>query len=226
MKLKTKILDPEKIELGGYQSENGNWYVDEENPLITIAEYERKTELSNKKTDTSYMKLPHVNVDLEGAKSVSAHIKADYTEKYESFFKKPDDRIVKVDYSYEIAQDTIAILISEEVTTPKESGTITYVYYYDILVDSEESISTYAGICGSSLYEIMEGLIETDWAKDYLTVTGFEPNDSCITALTFNPEDETFDVYCINTDGISQTVVTVTPVEQEIDFSQFQPSEQ
>lgn len=220
--LKKNILDPADLELGGYKAESGYWYLDEEDPLIVIAEYEREVELSNGERDTAYMKIPYVNVDTTGAAGISQHIKADYTTKYDSYFEKPDDRIVKVDYSYTIVQDTLAILMKEAVQTPEENSAITYAFYYDILVDTEISLNDFAGVCNSTLTEILDGLVETEWGKDYLTETGIEPNDSCITALTFNAEDGTFDVYCINPDGITQTVVNVTPVEQEIDFSQFE----
>lgn len=218
-KLKKNIIDPADLKLGGYTAENGYVYLDESDPLVLIAEYERGVELSNGERDVAYMKLPYINVDLEGAKAVSEHLNADYTTKYGDYFKKPDDRIVQVDYTSSIVQDSLAIFVHETVTTPTEKGTITYAFYYDILVDCELPLSSYAGVCGSTLSEIMEGLESTDWAADYLTQTGIEPNDSCITALDFNADDQTFDVYCINPDGTTQTVVNVTPVDQELDFS-------
>jgi len=225
--LKKSVTDPDTLDFGGYKLEGTEyWYLDEKEPLVNIAEYEREVKLSNGKSGVASMRLPYLNVDIEGARSFSDNITKMYNEKYLSYFKKPDDRIVKVDYSYEIAQDTLILLMSETIETPKEKGTITYAYYYDIFTDESMDLVSFAGLCGTSLPELLDGLYNTQWSEEYLEETGFEPTENCLTGLTFNADEETFDLYCIDTNGTTQTVVTVTPVEREIDFSQLQLYEQ
>lgn len=218
------ITVPSDLELGGILNEEINLvYVDESDPIFCLGEQSFEMTLSDGTVGTSSIRLPYIDADLPGAISVSNHIYGDYTEKYSEYFETPDDRIVNVDYSWEIAQDTLCILMHERIQTPEYTGSMTYVFYYDILVDQEMSMAEFIGISGSSFTEILDGIYNTDWSAAYTETTGSEPTDAVITAVTFNKAvDEeavdTFDVYCINADGVTQTLLEVTPVEAESPF--------
>lgn len=219
------ITVSDTLELGGVvNEENGILYVDETDPIFCLGEQSFEMTLSDGTVGTSSIRLPYIDADLPGAISVSNHIYSDYTEKYSEYFDTPDDRIVNVDYSWEIAQDTLCILMHEKVQAPDYTGEMTYVFYYDILVDQEMSMAEFIGISGSSFTELLDGIYLTDWSASYTEATGNEPTDAVITAVTFNRADtdegvDTFDVYCINADGVTQTLLTVTPVEAEDPFA-------
>ncbi len=209
-----------KAELGGIVRENGLLYLDLDNPLIDAEVIEKKVTLSNGKSDTSYMKVPLLNVDLKGANAVSACMAEDLDSAYGDYFNKPDDRIVKIDYTYHEINDVLAVLITVTEITPETESTLTYVYYYDILVDTEMDIVSYSNTCGAQFSSVYKAVMNTEWAADYEKETGSLPGDDAVSALIYKG-DNVFDVYCINTDGLSETIITVEPEKTEIDFSQF-----
>lgn len=217
--VKLDIELPADEDLGGIKWDNGYMYIDESNPLLSIGNLEKEVTLSNGTTGISTLSLPYLDVYLEGAKEVSMAIYNNYSEKYGEYFKNPDDRIVNISYSYEIARDTLEILISEKVETPEGVSEMTYGYYYDILVDEALSMPYFVSVCSSAYDLILDALSETEWGKEYTKDDENILTENSFTALTFNEEAQSFTLYCTNLDGTTQTVVEVIPEELELDLS-------
>ena len=193
-----------KQELGGYLSENGYWYLDFEDPTVEAEKLEVEVTLSDGTKDTSYLRRPILNVDTEGANAVTKSIKTYLEDKYKSYFKKPDDRIVKVDYETSDINDMLAVVITEEVITPKETSKLSTCFYYDALSDVELNLMEYSNINGAQLSTVYEAILETDWAKEYEKVTEHMPYEDVLTALVCTGSLK-FDAYCTNPDTITET---------------------
>ncbi|MBE6574425.1 MAG: hypothetical protein E7652_08560 [Ruminococcaceae bacterium] len=201
--------------------------LDETDPLICIANIERDVTLSDGTEGTSYIRIPYINLGIEGALTMSENIYNYYSERFSAYFNEPDDRIIKIDFRYEIRQDVLCIFITESIQTPAALSEMTYGYYYDILVDVEIDMETFIGYCGFTAVGIQEGLRETEWAARYYEETGNYPDHSIFTAVAFNISknqdiSNTFDVYCTNTDNLTQSMIMVTPVKQELDLSMLE----
>ncbi len=209
----------DEIKLGGITNpENGLLYLDFDDPVIEADKKEVDVTLSDGTKGTSYMKIPMLNVDLEGAKEVSETVEKDLIEKYGDYFEDPDDRIIKIDYTTEDIYDMLVLLISEEITTPKGTGKITYSYYYDSLADTPLSIVDFSNYNGAQFATVYKAVLESDWAADYEKETGELPYEDVITALGCKGE-LLFTVYCTNPDGITQTVLELQVEDVPLDFS-------
>lgn len=196
-----------EVTLGGITDpENGLLYIDFDNPVIEADKKEAEVTLSDGTKGTSCMKIPMLNVDLAGAKELSETIEKDLTEKYGDYFKDPDDKIVKVDYTTEDINDMLVLYVSEEVTTTKGKGTITTSYYYDALADTPLSIIDFSNYNGAQFATVYKAVLNSDWAADYEKATGELPYEDVITALGCKG-DLLFKIYCTNPDGITQTVL-------------------
>ncbi|MBR6514836.1 MAG: hypothetical protein IKT46_08410 [Clostridia bacterium] len=189
--------------LGGFQSENGYWYLDFEDPTVEVKQ-EVKVTLSDGTKDTAYICRPIVNVDNDGANTVSKSIKTYLDEKYGSYFKKPDDRIVKVDYESYANNDILTIVITENITTPDGTSSYATCFYYDDLAGSELNMMEYSNTNGAQLSTVYEAVIESDWAAEYEKTSGNPPYEDVITGMVCHG-DLKFDVYCIEPDGINVT---------------------
>ncbi len=196
----------QEIELGGYLSENGYWYMDPESPTVEAPKKEIKVTLSDGTTDTSYMKRPILNVDTEGANSVTDVIKNYLDDNYGKYFKKPDDRIVKVDYTTGYENDILTVVITEEIITPDSTSKKSTAFYYDALSDVELNMLEYTNTNGAQLSTVYKALLDSDWAKEYEAETGNLPYEDIITAINYKG-DLVFDVYCTNPDGLTETVL-------------------
>lgn len=202
-----KREENKNITLGGITDpENGLLYIDFDNPLIEAEKKEVEVTLSDGTKGTSYMRVPMLNVDLEGAKEVSEEISDALNERYGKYFKKPDDRIVKVDYTSEDINDMLVVILTEEVITPEGSGTMTYTYYYDSLADTSLSMLDFSNYNGAQLATVYEAVLETDWAAEYEEETGNLPYEDVLTGLTCKG-DLLFTAYCTNPDGVTQTAL-------------------
>ena len=192
------------LKLGGYQAENGYWYMDFKEPVIDAEKQEVKVTLSDGTKDTSYIRRPILNVDIEGANAVTKSIKTYIDEKYKSYFKKPDDRIIKVDYEISDNNDMLTVILTEEIITP--AGTTRYVscFHYDALADTELNMMEYSNINGAQLSTVYAAVIESDWAKEYEKTTGKPPYEDVMLGLVCHG-DLKFDVYCLNHDGNGYT---------------------
>ncbi len=190
--------------LGGYQSENGLWYIDFEDPTIEAEKKEVKVTLSDGTVDTSYLRRPILNVDIEGANTVTKSIKDYLDEKYEKYFKKPDDRIVKVDYETSDINDMLTVVITEEIITPEKTTVTVACFHYDALADVELNMMEYSNTNGAQLATVYEAVLESDWAEEYEKETGTPPYEDVIHGLVHHG-DLKFDVYCIEPDGENVT---------------------
>ena len=193
-----------KQELGGYKAENGYWYIDFEDPTVEAEKKEVKVTLSDGTVDTAYMRRPILNVDLEGANAVTESIKSYLDEKYGKYFKKPDDRIVKIDYETSDVNDMLTVVITEEITTPEKTVKYATCFHYDALADVELNMMEYSNTNGAQLSTVYEALLESDWAKEYEKTTGNPPYEDVMNGLVCHGELK-FDVYCIEPDGENVT---------------------
>lgn len=191
-------------ELGGYQSENGYWYLDFEKPTVEGPKKEVKVTLSDGTKDTSYMRLPIVNVDNEGANTVSKSIKTYLDEKYGKYFKNPDDRIVKIDYETSAANDILTVILIEKITTTEKTVEYVTCYHYDDLAAVELNMMEYSNTNGAQLSTVYEAVIASDWAKEYEEQAGHPPYEDVMNGLVCHG-DLLFDVYCIDADGENVT---------------------
>lgn len=196
----------QEVKLGGYLSENGLWYIDFESPVIEAEKKEVEVTLSDGTKDTSYIKRPILNVDIEGANAVTERIKTYLDDSYEKYFKNPDDRIVKVDYTTDDENDILTVIITEEIITPEKTSKKSTAFYYDALSDVELNMLEYSNTNGAQLTTVYKALLETDWAKEYEDKTGEPPYQEVITALNYKG-DLVFEAYCTNPDGITETVL-------------------
>lgn len=189
----------DEIKLGGYLSENGYWYLDFDEPVV-----EQKTEikvtLSDGTEGTSYMRRPIVNVDNEGANAVSKSIKDYLDDKYAKYFKKPDDRIVKIDYETSENNDILTVILTEEITTAEKTVEYVTCYHYDDLAATELNMLEYSNTNGAQLSTVYEAVLESDWAKEYEEKTGTPPYEDSMLGLVCHGE-LMFDVYCVDADG-------------------------
>ncbi len=194
----------QELKLGGYLSENGYWYLDFDDPTVEAEKKEVKVTLSDGTVDTAYMRRPILNVDTEGANTVTGSIKNYLDEKYEKYFKKPDDRIVKIDYETSDTNDMLTVIITEEITTVEKTVKYVSCFYYDALADVELNMMEYSNTNGAQLSTVYEAVIESDWAKEYEKTTGKPPYEDVINGLVHHG-DLKFDVYCIDPDGENVT---------------------
>lgn len=208
----------EKPELEGIYNENIDlWYLDPEAPLKQRFSTSVDVTLSNGKKDTSYINIPILNADIEGANALSDEIAADLEAQYAEYFADPDDKIVKVDYSPVVHtdRDLAAVIISHQIITPEEETKFTTVYYYDLLSDVDLNTLEYVNLCGSQISEIYGGLLETEWAAEYESATGEAPTQDGMTCIIYKSGKE-FDVYFTNPDGKTETVVSVTALTTDL----------
>ena len=194
----------EKQKLGGYLSENGYWYLDFEDPTVEAEKKEVKVTLSDGTKDTAYMRRPIINVDNEGANAVTKSIKDYLDEKYGKYFKKPDDRIVKIDYETSAANDILTVVITEEITTTEKTIKYAKCFHYDDLAAVELNMMEYSNTNGAQLSTVYEAVLDSDWAKEYEKETGNPPYEDVINGLVCHGE-LMFDVYCIDADGENVT---------------------
>ncbi len=192
------------VKLGGYQSENGLWYIDFEDPTIEAEKKEVKVTLSDGTVDTSYLRRPILNVDIEGANTVTKSIKDYLDEKYEKYFKKPDDRIVKVDYETSDINDMLTVVITEEIITPEKTTVTVACFHYDALADVELNMMEYSNTNGAQLSTVFKAVLESDWAEEYEEKTGKPPYEDVMMGLVCHG-DLKFDVYCLDADGENVT---------------------
>ncbi|MBR4881554.1 MAG: hypothetical protein IKU19_06440 [Clostridia bacterium] len=190
-------------ELGGYQSENGYWYLDFDEPTVEVKK-EVKVTLSDGTTDTSYLCRPVINVDNEGANQVTKSIKDYLDEKYEKYFKKPDDRIIKVDYETSAANDILTVIITEEIITPEKTSNCVACFHYDDLAGVELNMMEYSNMNGAQLSTVFSAVYESDWAAEYEETTGESPYEDAMLGIVCHG-DLLFDVYCLDPDGDSVT---------------------
>lgn len=185
--------------LGGYLSENGYWYLDFDDPVVE-EKTEVKVTLSDGTEDTAYMRRPIVNVDNDGANAVSKSIKDYLDDKYGKYFKKPDDRIVKIDYETSANNDILTVILTEEITTAEKTVMNVTCYYYDDLAAVELNMLEYSNTNGAQLGTVYEAVIASDWAKEYEEKTGSAPYEDAMLGLVCHG-DLMFDVYCLDADG-------------------------
>ena len=131
-------------------------------------------------------------------------IKTYLDDKYKSYFKKPDDRIVKVDYETSDNNDMLTVVVLEEIITPEKTTTYASCFHYDALADVELNIMEYSNTNGAQLSTVYAAVLESDWAKEYEKTTGKPPYEDVMLGLVCHGELK-FDVYCLNADGESYT---------------------
>ena len=195
--------------------------IDYSNAVITSEQKTAKVTLSDGTNSISTMNIPKLNVDLDGANSLSEKMSNDLKEAYGSYFDSPDTRLLTVDYSYEEKNDIIAVLISSQLRSPDSSVTQTRVYYYDALADTELDLIEYVNFCGAQLSQLYGKLLESEWAQNYKNQTGNLPHDSVISAAVYKGSNS-FDVYVRDTNETSDTLLTLTVDASELTLPEFQ----
>lgn len=215
-------FDDSKLpELGGYIDEgNGLLYIDYEDALRTWAYGEKEVVLSDGTKGRSVIKLPILNVELEGALECSKEMAQELYSVYGSHLTDSDDRIINMDFTAEDVRDFIIVTVTAHIKESGRSYDVVHTYYYDAISDAVVSLIEFIYMNGYQFSDVYSAIIETDWAQECKESTGKYPYEDVITALTYDGEGN-FEVYCTNADGKTQTKLSVKPEKTELNFEDF-----